>query len=322
MQYRISYNINFFIIIFIIVIIFILLLRLLKKNELKEKYSNNKIAFLFLTYNNLKRPDIWNKFLDINSEKNTDNNNTSKYDNKYSIYLHAKEPEKVTDFILQGKHIPEHIDTCWGCFGSVEANILMMKEALKDPMNTKFILVSDSCIPIVSFDTFYNEVMKDEKCRIKFWVNFRDNSIDRYDKIINPSFEKNRFLKHDAQGLIFNRENAQYLVDTLYENKHNWINVNNVDEHYFGTVLTLKNSLFNSNNYNNRTCYNTWYKDELDNTKINNNDILDFNNKVGYSPGIFTIISNNAIDELRDKNYILIRKVDSNTKIDIDYITK
>ena len=77
-------------------------------NETNEthKTHENKIAFLFLTYNNLKRPDIWNKFFNI---ENADNSN--KYSNKYTIYNHAKEKDKVTNILLKDKHIPEHIET-------------------------------------------------------------------------------------------------------------------------------------------------------------------------------------------------------------------
>ena len=217
------------ILISIISIIIILFFRVNRFDNFDSIYRNNilykidsfdditipKIAFLFLTYNNIKRPDIWNKFFDIDSNNNTIS--TSKYANKFTIYNHAKEPEKVSDLLLKDKHIPEHIDTCWGCFGTVEANILMMKEALKDKNNTKFILVSDSCIPIVSFDKLYNEIMKDNKSNINIFYNQEQ----RYNNIINPSFTKDKFTKHAAQGLIFNINHTQMLVNSLYKYKTN-----------------------------------------------------------------------------------------------------
>ena len=117
--------------------------------------NNGKIAFLFLTYNNLKRPEIWNNFFGI---KNNDIN-TSPYGNKFTIYNHAKDKDQVTNILLKDKHIPEHIETCWGCANLVEANLLLLRQALKDPLNKKFILVSDSCLPIVSFNTFYKDMV-------------------------------------------------------------------------------------------------------------------------------------------------------------------
>ena len=313
-------NFNILIIISIIILVFILAFRLFRINNNTENFqsgeysksNNDKIAFLFLTYNNLKRPDIWNKFFDIDSNsKNNSNSNISKYFNKYNIYLHAKEPEKITDFILQGKQIPEHIETCWGCSNLVEANILMMKEALKDPLNTKFILVSDSCIPIVSFNTFYNEVMKDDKSRINI---HRNNNPERYDNITNPPFPKNEFTKHSGSGLILNRKHAEIIVSQLDTYRKDWKNVNVPDEHYFGNILRVLDSDFNSSVSLNKTTFDIWSKDDLDYDKINDSDII--------TDSYINIkkISNNAIDELRDKNFILARKVDTNTEINIDYI--
>jgi hypothetical protein len=206
--------------------------------ELFEK-NDSKIAFIFLTYNNLKRPDIWNRFLDIKDDD--DNINNSKYINNFTIYNHAKEPEKITDIVLKDKHIPEHIDTCWGCFSAVEANIFMLKEALKDPLNKKFILISDSCIPIVSFDTLYSELIKDDKSRIIFWDT--NNTEYRYNDIIEPEFPINEFIKHNGQGLIFNRLHSDLLVNNLTKYKDKWKNVGCVDEHYFGNVLKLLDEL-------------------------------------------------------------------------------
>ena len=307
----------------IVLIILILLYRLymLHNSKLFESFESsnepNKIAYLFLTYNNLKRPDIWNKFFDIENNNNDiiSSSNTfasSKYSNKFTIYNHAKEPENVTDILLKDKQIPEHIETCWGCFGTVEANILMMKEALKDPLNTKFILVSESCIPIVSFDKFYNEIMKDNKNRL----NIHNDLIERYDDIINPSFVKNEFTIHSAQGLTFTRKSAKILYNSLSQYKNNWKNVKCVDEHYFGNILRILDCEFNNNINLNNTSFDIWRKNNLDNNKLNYEDII--------TDSYINIkkISNKAIDELRTKNYLLARKVDKDTEIDIDYILK
>ena len=302
-------NLNILIIISIIILIFILVFRLFTFTEYFEQVNTDKIAFLFLTYNNLKRPDIWNKFFDIDSSSSSSD---SKYANKYSIYLHSKEPDKITDSLLQGKQIPEHIETCWGCANLVEANILMMKEALKDPLNTKFILVSDSCIPIVSFDIFYNEVMKDEKSRINIHVN----NLERYDNIINPPFSKNEFTKHSGSGLILNRKHTELIVLQLNTFKKDWKNVEIPDEHYFGNILRVLDSDFNNSVSLNKTTFDMWSKDNLFNNKITNNDIIT-NSYINIKK-----ISNNAIDKMRNNKFILARKVDNNTKIDIQYLVQ
>ena len=273
-----------------------------------HKTHENKIAFLFLTYNNLKRPEIWNKFFNI---ENADNSN--KYSNKYTIYNHAKEKDKVTNILLKDKHIPEHIETCWGCPNLVEANILMMKEALKDPLNTKFILISDSCIPIVSFDKFYNKIMKDDKSYINIHYN---NNLERYDNIINPQFKKNEFTKHSGSGLILNQKHTKILVSEIENYIRDWKLVTVPDEHYFGNILRVLVPTFNNEVLKEKITFDIWSKDILDNNKI------DFNNDIITDSYInIKKITNKAIDELRDKKFVLVRKIDKDTEIDINYIT-
>ena len=297
-----------------IIILVILIYRLCKvssvsinSNEHFESNSNQqpKIAFLFLTYNNLKRPDIWNKFFGIDNN----DSNKSKYSNKYTIYNHAKEPENITDILLKDKHIPEHIETCWGCPNLVEANILMIKEALKDPMNKKFILVSDSCIPIVSFNKFYNEIMKDDKSIINIHYN---NNPERYDKIINPNFSKNEFTKHSGSGLVLNVKHANLLVSDLDNYRNNWKDVYVPDEHYIGNILRVLDINFNINYKISKPTFDIWDKDKL---KTKDEIII---NSEYYA--LFKSISNKAIDELRDNKYFIIRKINENTEIDVNYI--
>jgi hypothetical protein len=320
------------IVIVIILILLIILIYRLSYIEYENFELNNtgesKIAFLFLTYNNLKRPDIWNNFFGI------DGNNKSKYSDKYTIYNHAKEPEKVTDILLKDRHIPEHIETCWGCFNLVEANILMMKEALKDPRNKKFILVSDSCIPIVSYDTFYNELMKDDKSRI----NIHKGNYHIYHELINPPFEKEDFIIHNGSSAIINLKHTNILSNSLLEYKNIWTKSRCPDEHYNGNVLQLKDKDFNLHNNPVKITFDTWSKDKLEIENIcndknnengengengkNNETICTYTDEGYSSPSIIDKISNKMIDELRNKQFLLIRKVNENTKIDIEYLLK
>ena len=277
-----------------------------------------KIAFLFLTYNNLKRSDIWNKFFGIDGDGDSDGDGGGghghEYTNKYTIYNHAKEPENITDILLKDRHIPEHIETCWGCFGTVEANILMMKEALKDPMNHKFILVSDSCIPILSFNAFYKEVMKDKQNKINIHYN---NNPERYDNIIEPDFSKDDFTKHSAQGLIFNKHSAELLVNSLIQYKQKWKTVNSTDEHYFGNTLRVLDPKFKDTLCLDKTTFDIWSKEILDSSKLDYNDDIVSDSYINIKK-----ISNKGIDELRDKKFLLARKVDKETDIDVEYILK
>ena len=59
----------------------------------------NKVAFLFLTIDNLKHSSIWNEyFKDIDK-------------NKFTIYVHPKNPKKVKDSILKNNIIDHLVET-------------------------------------------------------------------------------------------------------------------------------------------------------------------------------------------------------------------
>ena len=184
----------------------------------------------------------------------------------------------------------------------------MMKQALQNPLNKKFILVSDSCIPIVSFNIFYNKIMKDDKSKIDIFYNQEQ----RYNQIINPSFTYDKFTKSSAQGLIFNRKHAALLVNSLLIYKDNWKNMECVDEHYFGNILRELDSNFELNNNKNKNTFDIWEKDKID----KNSEII-FNEQ---SFALIKSCTNNIIDKIRDNNFLIIRKVDKNTEIDINYI--
>ena len=106
----------------------------------------NKIAFLFLTIDNLKHSSVWEEYFKGVDKK------------KYNIYVHPKHHDKVSDDILKGNIIDDLVETKHGFL--VEAMIKLMNAGLKDKDNKFFVFVSDSCIPIKRFDVLYEEVFK------------------------------------------------------------------------------------------------------------------------------------------------------------------
>ena len=264
--------------------------------------NQDKVAFLFLTRNNLKRLDIWEEFLKGDKTGN---------ESRHSIYCHAKEPYAITDKLLKENIIPEYMETCWGCINVVEANIILMKNALKDPQNKKFMLVSESCAPIVSFNTFYNTIMKDDKSRVG--IHKINSSPDRFNAIVNPEFKKEQFIKHSGQGCIFNRKHAQMLVDSLPK-LENWKTMSCVDEHYNGNILLTMDKDFDSNNSNIKTTFDIWQKEDLNLSTINDDDLQT------DSYILLKKVSNKAIDNMRSNGFLFIRKIDEHTIFDKNYI--
>ena len=77
-----------------------------------------KIAFLFLTLDNVNFPKIWDEYF-------------KGHENKYNIYIHPKYPEKV--FWHKENIIKNLKETAWGFI--TKAYIELMKAALEDKDN-------------------------------------------------------------------------------------------------------------------------------------------------------------------------------------------
>ena len=143
----------------IVIILFILLFYLYYNSynilSFDNCYSDNtishftnitkKIAFLFLIYDIINQEELWYNFL-----KNIDKN-------KYNIYIHYKENDTKLKYFEDYK-LKNCINTKWGDKSLVIAQNILLKEALKDPSNQSFIFLSNSCIPLKSFDYIYNNI--------------------------------------------------------------------------------------------------------------------------------------------------------------------
>jgi hypothetical protein len=104
---------------------------------------NNKYAFLFLTYNDLNQPLIWDQF----------------FKKGVNIYIHPKYKNR-----LKSKYkkyvIGDHISTTWGDISIVEATLLLLKEAYKNKHNEYFTLCSNSCVPLYSFNKYIQYILQ------------------------------------------------------------------------------------------------------------------------------------------------------------------
>ena len=155
---------------------------------------NMKIAFLFLTLDNINWPEFWNDYV---THKNI------------NIYVHPKYPNKVTVPWMKENIIDKTVNTGWGYI--VEAYIQLLTEAMKDTSNKKFITLSESCIPVKPFDVLYQDLKKDniKTSYIKFM------KIKKYDVEERIKTQKNykqfKFRKHYARFCL-SRYHAKILL--------------------------------------------------------------------------------------------------------------
>lgn len=205
-----------------------------------------KIAFLFLTLDNVRFPQIWNEYFKNN-------------ESRINIYSHPKYPDKVT-VSWQKKNIINNLATTnWGEI--IYALASLFKAALQDKNNKKFIVVSESCLPIKSFDIFYKFLEKDHinTSYIDFW-----EMPEKDHNILKSKLPKNYFkyeLKKHSAWFCLSRHHVKKLLITPEIYKFNKILVG--DENF----LTL---LYNSNNIRDFTInYANWKYMKKDIKKIN-----------------------------------------------------
>ena len=165
------------------------------------RYKQPKIAFLFLTIGDVHQPEVWSKYF-------------KGFEGKYSIYSHPKFPDKVQTPWLRDAVIPDLVETGWGYI--TRAYACLMKEAMKDPDNIKFVTISESCIPLKPFQPFYEYLKKDDE-RTSYGRFMRLSQYDRQARVeTQPGFQSiPSFQKHYARMCL-----SRYHVAKVLESEN------------------------------------------------------------------------------------------------------
>lgn len=58
-----------------------------------------------------------------------------------------------------GRQLKNSIQVGWGESSMIEAERLLFAAALEDPANQRFVLLSDSCVPLYNFSYIYSYLM-------------------------------------------------------------------------------------------------------------------------------------------------------------------
>ena len=141
-----------------------------------------KLAFLFFCKNSINKIDIWKKYFENN------------YD-KCNIYIHCYDRENIQCEFVKKYLCDKLIPSKWG-------NILYisqyhLKNALLDVDNYKFITITESCVPLKTFDYTYNLLMSNDKTFMGYLThlakndNHKSSLLMQYRRYINNSKFRN-----------------------------------------------------------------------------------------------------------------------------------
>ena len=167
-----------------------------------------KLAFCFLSYNDIEQHDIWLSFFERGNK------------DQYVIYLHRS--DGIRESSLPGCNVIPTIPTAWGKFSLLQAQQNMYNEAIRDPDVCKFILLSGDSIPLYSFSKIYQHLMKDDKGYMQL---IAESSTVTYTSDAWPVDKpwKGHFI---SQWVILNRFHVQLLqenwtmLEKVFTNAH------------------------------------------------------------------------------------------------------
>jgi len=206
--------------------------------------TEDKIALLFLTRNNLKHPKLWYDF--INDAKG-----------KCNIYAHTKEKNIITQDFLKEAQIPTHVDTQWGDYSLIKAANEMIRSALKDPTNKFFVLLCESSIPLHKFGPIYQFLFKNQKSILYTKITPPDKKeLEKICKqVINHeqlNLTKNTITRN-SQWMIITREHAEIIGKHNHEEAFK--NFPIADEWYHYNVLQYYDKDFSTKVLNFKPTY-------------------------------------------------------------------
>ncbi|KAL3131147.1 hypothetical protein ABBQ38_000452 [Trebouxia sp. C0009 RCD-2024] len=136
----------------------------------------------------------------------------------FSVYVHnwpnstAFDPDSV----FHNQEVSQRVETQWGHHSLAEASRRLLQAALQDPLNQRFVLVSEDSIPLYPPATIYQQLMLEDKsrinaCKLMFWRR----QMNRYQK--HPGFREegitpDMWRKH-WQWFALVRKHAQVVAD-------------------------------------------------------------------------------------------------------------
>ena len=245
--------------------------RALEEHEGTYVENSQRLVFLFIVREDLVQKRLWEEFFqDADPER---------YECLYYSISGDSHPniENLVGF-------PNTLNPQYGHFSYVQVVLMLLAYGVRNPRNYKFILLSESCIPLTSFQTVFNQVMSDDKSYLyhfqvgtgeereitdytpmeypdeetsrdpelssMFWYFFGPTSIGstsfRYDQITDRNgIDRRKFHKFLAQGICFQRAFVEFLIETKGD-LDSYQNVQFIEEHYYLCPLNKRKIPFSS----------------------------------------------------------------------------
>eukprot|EP00928_Gymnodinium_smaydae_P089004 TRINITY_DN73019_c0_g1_i1.p1 TRINITY_DN73019_c0_g1~~TRINITY_DN73019_c0_g1_i1.p1 ORF type:complete len:491 (-),score=84.41 TRINITY_DN73019_c0_g1_i1:194-1600(-) len=170
----------------------------------QQPLAEPKVAFLFMTMRDLLWPKLWDAFF-------TEAVSSRGGRKKFSIYVHQAATEDVPELPLKeyGAIAVPWVKTSWcALFG---AEVAMLHAALQDKRNKQFVFVSDSTVPLKSFNYVWSQLAQTQTTS-KFCLAT---------PATHTSLSREMLYQEAVRGCVFKDWLHQYNPRTLKH--HQWI---------------------------------------------------------------------------------------------------
>ncbi|KAM1431056.1 hypothetical protein ACFX2I_047050 [Malus domestica] len=189
-----------------------------------------KVAFMFLTKGPLPLSPLWEKFF-------------KGHEGLYSIFVHAHPDfnESVPkDSVFHGRRIHSQ-PVYWGTSTMLDAERRLLANGLLDISNQRFVLLSESCIPLFNFTTAYDYLINSNQSFLNSFDDPRKPGRGRYNPQMYPMINITNWRK-GSQWFEVHRELAVHIVSDrkYYPIFQQYCNPPcYIDEHYIPTLVNL-----------------------------------------------------------------------------------
>ncbi|XP_004959909.1 uncharacterized protein LOC101775358 [Setaria italica] len=197
-----------------------------------------KVAFLFLTRGPLPFAPLWERFF-------------RGHEGLFSVYVHALPGyagryRRSSPF--HGRQIPSR-EVSWGSITLVDAEKRLLANALLDWSNQRFVLVSESCVPVFNFRTVYEYLVNSAHSYVESYNIDVPQCAGRYNPAMAPEVMEEQWRK-GSEWFELSRELA---VDVVADQRYYALFRRHCtpscypDEHYIPTYLHLRHGARNAN---------------------------------------------------------------------------
>ncbi|KAL7196509.1 hypothetical protein ACSBR1_036506 [Camellia fascicularis] len=188
-----------------------------------------KVAFMFLTRGRLPLAPLWEMFF-------------KDHEGFFSIYLHTSPEfteEAPESSVFYKRRIPSK-PVQWGRETMIDAERRLLANALLDFSNERFILLSETCIPLFNFTTTYTYLLNSNHSFLSSFDDPRPMGRGRYNKRMWPAISLSDWRKGSQWFEVHRKLAIQVISDVTYYPifKDHCKPPCYMDEHYLPTLVT------------------------------------------------------------------------------------